>query len=145
METPFDKTHIIQKMLELGLIDRDILTRTLATCKGREIDILKVLANFAGMTADDVRSFVREHFDLPELDLNDIALNPDVVRLVPYQVALYHRLIPAFKISNLPHLAVSDPFDLRGIAYVKEYLGESRIVLAPEEQVIRALSEYSEN
>lgn len=146
METPYDKTHIIRKMLKLGMINRDTLARTLATCKGRRIDILRVLVNFAGMSHEDIRNFVRQHFDLPELDLTDIVLNPEVVRLVPYQVAMQHRLIPAFRISDQMHLAVSDPFDFEGIEQVRHYLGaESRIFLAPELQVIKAIYDHRVN
>jgi type IV pilus assembly protein PilB len=143
---PFDKVHVIQKMLELGLIDRDTLARILTTCKGREIDILKILANYAGMTQSDIRKFAADHFEMPEVDLNDIALNPEVVKLVPYQVAIEHRLIPAFKISKLMHIAVSDPFDFTGIDRATKYLGyQSSIFLATEDQVIRALESFQNN
>ena len=139
-----DKYQIIRKMLELRLIDRDTLTRVLLICRCRNINILKVLANYAGMSIEEIRKFVEDHFDVPSLDLNDIALNPDIVRMVPKDLAMEHQMVPAFKIRDCLHLAVANPFDLEGINRIKGFIGEeSHIFLAPETQVMQVIHKYS--
>lgn len=146
MQMPFDKVHIIQKMLELGLIDRAILGRVLLMCKNRNIDILKVLANYAGMSLKEIQEFAAKHFDLPVIELSDLVLNPDVVRMIPHGLARQHRLIPAFKISQKTHVAVSNPFDFAGISRLKDYIGEdSRIFISPEEQILQTIKNYESN
>ena len=42
-------------MLELRLIDSATLERVALTCKHRDIDILKVLGNYAGMSVDEIK------------------------------------------------------------------------------------------
>jgi type IV pilus assembly protein PilB len=140
---PLDKFQIIRKMLELGLIDRDTLTRVLLICKSRNINVLNVLANYAGMSIDEIRKFVEDHFDVPALDLEDLALNPEIVRMVPKDVAMEHQMVPAFRILSRLHLAVANPFDLDGINRIKGFVGEnSDIFLAPETQVMQVINKY---
>jgi type IV pilus assembly protein PilB len=139
----YDKAHIIRKMLEVGLVDGGTVSRVLILSRSRGIDVLRVLVNYAGMKPDEVRRFAVDHFGLITVDLNDIVLNPYVVRLVPASVALEHRMIPAFKVWSRTHLAVSNPFDFDGINRIENYTGkDSGIFLAPENQVVHAIRSY---
>jgi hypothetical protein len=137
---PFDKINIIRKMLELGLIDKETLSRVLLLAKSRNLDILQILANYSNMSLEQIQEFAIEHFDMFRIDLDDIVLNPEVVKLIPLELALAHRMIPAFRILNRTHLAVSNPFDLEGINRVKGYIGEdSGLVLVSEDQVVSTI------
>ncbi len=137
----FDKAYIIQKMLEIGLINKQMLMRIGITCKNRNIDLLKVLINYTGMNTDQVQEFAREHLGLPRIDLEDVILNPEVVKSVPIEFEIAHKVVPAFKIVGHTHLAVSNPFDFKAMELVQDYIGkEFYIVLAPETQVIQAVN-----
>jgi hypothetical protein len=143
-KAPFDKALIIRKMLEQGVIDRETLNRVLFLARSRDIDVLQVLLNYSNMTPEQIHDFAARHFNLPRLDLDDIVLNPEIAKLVPLDLALAHRLIPAFKIINRTHLAVSNPFDIDGINSVMKYLGDkSDIFLVSEEQVVRTIRDMS--
>jgi type IV pilus assembly protein PilB len=139
---PFDKALIIRKMLEQGIIDKATLNRVLFLARSRDIDVLQVLLNYSNMTPQQIQDFAAEQFNLPRLDLDDIVLNPKIANLVPLDLALAHRLIPAFKIINRTHVAVSNPFDIDGINSVMKFLGEkSDIFLVSEEQVVKTIRE----
>ena len=141
----FDRVHIIKKMLETGVISRSILSQVIITCRARKIEILEVLANYTGMTPDQVKSFFHEHFGLTIVNLDDIVINPAVARLVPTDLAMTHRIIPAFKVSDKTHLAVADPFNLTGLKDIREYTGEKCcIFLSPEDQVVNAIRKLTE-
>ncbi len=136
----FDRVHIIKKMLETGVISRSILSQVIITCRARKIEILKVLANYSGMTSGQTQSFFHDHFGLTKVNLDDIVINPAVARMVPVDLALTHRIIPAFKIKDKTHLAVADPFNLKGLKDIREFTGDqSRIFLSPEDQVVKAI------
>ncbi len=135
-----DKVHIIKKMLETGIISRSILSQVIITCRARKIEILKVLANYSGMTSGQTQSFFHDHFGLTKVNLDDIVINPAVARVVPLDLAMTHRIIPAFKIKDKTHLAVADPFNLKGLKDIREYTGDqSSIFLSPEDQVVKAI------
>ncbi len=136
----FDRVHIIKKMLETGVISRSILSQVIITCRARKIEILKVLANYSGMTSGQTRLFFQDHFGLTTVHLDDIVVNPSVARLVPADLAMTHRIIPAFKIKDKTHLAMADPFNLKGLKDIRQYTGqESCIFLSPEDQVVKAI------
>ncbi len=141
----FDRVHIIKKMLETGVISRPILSQVIITCRARKIDILKVLANYTGMSSVQAQSFFHEHFGLSAVNLDDIVINPKVASLVPTDLAMTHRIVPAFKVKDTTHLAVADPFNLEGLKDIREYTGDqSCIFLSPEDQVVKAIRRLTE-
>lgn len=141
----FDRVHIIKKMLETGIISRPILSQVIITCRARKIDILKVLANYTGMTSDQAQSFFHEHFGLSAINLDDIVINPKVARLVPTDLAMTHRIVPAFQVKDRTYLAVADPFNLKGLKDIREYTGDqSCIFLSPEDQVVKAIRKLNQ-
>jgi type IV pilus assembly protein PilB len=138
-----DRVQIIKKMLEVGLISRPVLSQVIITCRARKIEILKVLANYAGLDSKDIHTFLEKHFGMTRIDLDDIVLNPDVVKLVPFDLARGNRMIPAFKINGRTFLAVADPFNFNGIRELQKYTGrDNDIFLASEDQVLDKLDRF---
>lgn len=136
----FDRISIIKKLLETGTIDRATVARVMFFCKNKDSITLNVLANYSKLTSSQILDFFEKHFGIPNIDLDNIAINPEIARLLPKQIALDHGMLPAFKIIDKTHLAVSNPMDQDGIREAQKYIGERiGIFLAPEDQVIKAL------
>ena len=135
-----NRIGIIKKLLETGTVDRTTLSRVMSICRGNRTIVLQALANYAGMSSSQIRDFFEEHFGLYNIDLDDIVLNPEIVKLVPAEVAWNHLIVPAFRIIDKTFLAVSNPMNIDGLEEICEYTGlRCEIVLAPEEQVIKAI------
>ena len=138
-----DRIQVIRKMLELGLISRPVLSQVIITCRARNIEMLKVLANYAGLDSRGVHDFLEKHFGMTRIDLDDIVLNPEVVKLVPFDLAKENRIIPAFKVNDKIFLAVGDPFNFNGLKELQEYIGnDCGIFLAPEKQILSKLDRF---
>jgi len=136
-----DRMTIMKKLLATGVIDRETLIQIKLACQNRQSITLKVLANYTKMSTSEIRTFFEKHFNMPKVDLNSIVLNPEIVNLVPADVALTHLIVPAFRIVDKTHLAVSNPLDLDGLEEICKYTGEKcSIFLSPEDQVITAIN-----
>jgi type IV pilus assembly protein PilB len=135
-----DRIQVIRKMLEVGLISRPVLSQVIITCRARNIEILRVLANYAGLDSRGVHAFLEKYFGMTRIDLDDIVLNPEVVKLVPLDLARGNRIIPSFKVNGRIFMAVADPFNFNGIKELQKYTGnDCGIFLAPEEQILSKL------
>ncbi len=142
----FDSAAIINKMIEAGIIDRNLLHRVRLTCKNRNISVPRVLANYANLTSADIQAFFSEYFDLEIIHLDTLVLNPKVAGQIPYDIAAGHNLIPAFKIRANTYVAVGNPLDLDGIRLALNYIGENNIIfLSPENEIIDALRKLKSN
>lgn len=137
-----NRIKIIKKLLETGTVDRMTLSRVMSICRGNRAIVLQALANHAGMTSSQIRDFFEEHFGLQNIELNDFLLDPGVVKLVPFEVAWNHLIVPAFRISDKTFLAVSNPLNIEGLEEICEYIGSRcEILLSPEEQVKKAIED----
>jgi len=135
-----NRIAIVKKLLETGIIDRSTLSQVMLNCRDREAITFEVLANYTNMTTAEIRNFFEEHFGIPTLDLNDISLNPEIANLVPADLALNHLMIPAFRIIDKTHVAVSNPMDIQGLDEMSKYTGiPFSIFLSSEDQVIKAI------
>ena len=95
-----------------------------------------------------VRALARQ-YDLPFIQLRDHALDPDVVRLVPREVARQHNVIPVRRVGNRLTLAMSNPADLRAFEDVSTLTGFSPgsmdVVVASRREIEQALDEAEHN
>lgn len=135
-----NRVEIFKKLRETGTIDKSAFSKVMLSRKDRNSITLKVLAAYSGMTSRQINDFFEKHFGLPNIDLNEIAVNPEIADLLPFQFAVDHRILPAFKVMGKTHLAISNPFDDDGINGIKKYIGDNfSIFLAPEDQVLKTL------
>ena len=126
------------------MIDRATLARVMLICRDKDSITLHVLANYSRLTPSQIRDFFKKQFDMPNIDLNDIAINPEIVKFLPKKIALDHGMLAAFKIVDKTHLGVSNPMDEDGINEAYKYIGEPvGIFLTHEDQVIKALEKCS--
>lgn len=136
-----NRVEIFKKLRETGTIDKSAFSKVMLSRKDRNSITLKVIAAYSGMTSEQISDFFEKHFGMPNIDLNDIVINPEVANLLPLRFAMDHRILPAFKVIDKTHLAVSNPFDDDGINGIKKYLGDNfSIFLAPEDQVLKTLN-----
>lgn len=141
-----DRIQVIRKMLDVGLISRPVLSHVIITCRARNIEILKVLANYAGLDSDGVHTFLEKHFGMTRIDLDDIVLNPEVVRLVPLDLIRENLMIPAFEVNGRVFLAVSDPFNFNGLKALQNHVGnDCGIFLTPEKQILNKLARFQKD
>ena len=138
-----DKATLLKKMLEANLIDRKQVGEAITRCKKQKDDLYEYLIKRLDKSSEKISRFFLDNFDCHPIILNDIVLNPDVIKMVPTGLMVNHLIIPAFQIRQRVFLAVSDPLDIDCLNSVMKYTGEkSGILLSSEDHIIKALSEY---
>ena len=83
------------------------------------------------------------YMDLPIINLGELYVNPDVIKLVPEFLVRKHTVIPIKEDGKFLMLAVSNPCDIFAIDDIKATTGFNiRIVLATKHEIEQAIERY---
>jgi type IV pilus assembly protein PilB len=104
-----------------GLITREQLQRALAEQKGTSEKLGSILVRLNLLSEEQLIGFLSQQYGIPSITLSQLDIDPDVVRLVPSQLAKKYEVIPITRTGNALTLAMSDPtnvFALDDVAFL---------------------------
>ena len=85
-------------------------------------------------------------FHIRQADLDQMEIAPEIIQLVPEQLAKQARAIPIDKVGNNIIVAVENPHDLNTMNLIQLKTGYLlKTVIASEQSIARALSKYYQN
>jgi type IV pilus assembly protein PilB len=91
------------------LISSDQLQRALAEQKGSADKLGTILVRLNFITEDSLVSFLSKQYAMPAITVAQVDPDPDVLKLVPEQIAKKHSVLPIKRIGNVLTLAMADP------------------------------------
>ena len=91
------------------LITTEQLQRALAEQKGSADKLGTILVRLSFITEDSLVSFLSKQYAIPAITVSQVDLDPDVLKLVPEQIARKHSVLPIKRIGNVLTLAMADP------------------------------------
>jgi type IV pilus assembly protein PilB len=87
--------------------------------------------------------FLSAEYGVPSINLDDFDIDPEVVRLIPEDVAVKHTIMPVNRAGSTLIIATADPSNIFAIDDVKFLSGYNvEPVVAPEEAIRRAVDRY---
>ena len=92
---------------------------------------------------DDIAKLIGKHLKIGALRLTDIELNPDIVKLIPLDIARKFKVIAVSKIAKTLLVAISDPNNIYVLDAIKFITGCSiQPVISPENAIEKAIETY---
>jgi type IV pilus assembly protein PilB len=91
------------------LITTDQLQRALAEQKGSADKLGTILVRLGFITEDSLVSFLSKQYAIPAITVAQVDPDPDVLKLVPEQIAKKHGVLPIKRMGNTLTLAMADP------------------------------------
>ena len=87
--------------------------------------------------------FLSRQYHVPSINLDDFEIDPDVIKLLPQDVAIKHQVVPVHKAGPSLVVAMADPSNIFAIDDIKFLSGYNvEVVVANESQVARAIERY---
>jgi type IV pilus assembly protein PilB len=87
--------------------------------------------------------FLSAEYGVPSINLDEFDIDPEVVRLIPEDVAIKHTIVPVNRAGSTLIIATADPSNIFAIDDVKFLSGYNvEPVVAPEEAIRRAVDRY---
>src|SRR5688572_20358735 len=129
-----------EKMISLQQLQE---AQTEAKRTGRRLGV--ALSRLGYVNDQDLTQFLARQYSLPSINLNDFEIDPDVLKLVPKEVAMKHMVVPVNRAGATLIVAMSDPSNIYAIDELK-FLTQYNIepVVAGEQQIEEAIQRYYE-
>ena len=135
--------RIGEVLIRYGHLSVDQLREALHHQKVHSTNFVEALVTLGYVTEDTVVNVLSRQYNLPTIDLNEIEIDPDCLRLIPRDRAIKNRVIPLQKKGAVLKVAVTDPSDVMALDELKFMTG-CRIdpVIAKESSVVQILEEH---
>jgi type IV pilus assembly protein PilB len=135
--------RIGEVLIRYGHLSVDQLREALHHQKIHSSHFVEALVTLGYVTEDTVVNVLSRQYNLPIIDLAEIEIDPDCLRLIPRDRAIKNRVIPLQKKGAVLRVAVTDPSDVMALDELKFMTG-CRIdpVIAKESSVVQILEEH---
>src|ERR1700742_3446818 len=108
-----------QRLVQDGVVEEAAMLEALNAARERKIGIVTMLVTSGAANARDIAVAASNEFGVPLFDLDSVALDLEVVRLVSDKLLAKHRVLPLFRRGKRLFLAVADPTNLHAIDEIK--------------------------
>jgi type IV pilus assembly protein PilB len=134
-------------LVKAGKISAEQLAEALERQKtGGEkfVDILLRMGAIAD--EDELTHFIGRQLNIGALRLSDVELNPDIVQLIPLDIARRFNVIAISKLNKTLVVAISDPHNIYVLDALKFITGCTiQPVISPERAITRSIDQYYKN
>jgi len=94
-------------------------------------------------SAEEIGKFIGKHLKIGTIRLEDIELNPEIVKLIPVDIARKFKVIAVSKLNKTLLVAISDPGNIYVLDAIKFITGCTvQPVLSPEKAIEKAIDSY---
>jgi len=132
-----------QRLLEAGLINEAQLTLALNEHKRRGIYLGDALEELKILTQDIIAKFLAEESLAEIVDVRAYPIDLDAVKLIGYELARKHSLLPLKKEGSTLTAAFADTLDVNAIDALEQATGLSvEVVTAPKIEILEAIEQH---
>ncbi len=130
-------------LVRANLITPEQLDQALALQKTSGGRIGSTLAKLGYISEEEIASFLSRQYGVPPADLANVKIDPDVLKLVPAEVANKHLLIPLSRTGSILTVAMANPSDIFAIDDIRFMTGYNvKPMVASITSIQNALNRY---
>lgn len=131
-------------LVKAGKITQSQMDKALALMQEKEEKLERILVSIGAVgSEDEIASFVGKQLNMGTLRLSDIELNPEIVKLIPIDIARKFSVIAISKMGKNLVAAISDPNNIYVLDAIKFITGCSiQPVISPEKAIQKAIETY---
>jgi general secretion pathway protein E/type IV pilus assembly protein PilB len=139
--------YVIQILVERGFLTQDQVDAAAKSMKAENETTLDVLVSGGTIGEDEVLGTVADQFGLKYCHVNAEAINPEVVKTIPADIAKKYGVVPVVADEDSITVALSDPMGYDAIDSLRYVLHglDVQAVIAPRAEVRAAMAKiYAE-
>lgn len=130
-------------LLEKGIIDKNQLEYALEVQKEKGGLIGQVLVDLGYTSEEAIAQAITAQYGFPYLPLENYEIDPDIIKIIPKNVALQYCLIPVDKIGNNLTIAMSNPLNSQAIEDIEVLSGlYVQVFVSTASDIKRAIEKY---
>jgi len=126
-----------------GLLNESQLNDALALQRAEGLRLDRALVQLGLITEKQLLELMSQQLDLPLVQLQDLTIEPEVLRSLPSKVVYRKRLVPISRENGVLNVATSDAFDLYAFDDLRLSTGlDVRPVLAPRDDIEKLIKTH---
>jgi type IV pilus assembly protein PilB len=131
-------------LVKAGKITDEQLTKALELQKKGDEKLGQILVRTGAISdEDELSEFIGKQLNMGALRLSDIELNPEVVKMIPADIARKFNVIAITKLGKTLIVAISDPNNIYVLDAIKFITGYNvQPVISPEKAIQKAIDAY---
>jgi type IV pilus assembly protein PilB len=131
-------------LVQAGKLTEDQAEQAIATAAKNNTRFETVLVDMGVVKSEDeISNFIGKHLKIGAMRLSDIELNPDIVKLIPLDIARKFKVIAVSKLNKTLLVAISDPNNIYVLDAIKFITGCTvRPVISDEDAIGKAIDAY---
>ena len=103
---------VIAELIRRKLVTKEQLSLLREKTSTSQKPIQDLLVDLGCLKEDDLFSVARKTFHDQVADLDHIPVDPELIKLIPFERARFHGIFPAKKEKDILFMAMSDPSDV---------------------------------
>lgn len=132
-------------LVKANLITPEQLTDAIALQKSTGGRIGSILVKLGYVSEEQIASYLGRQYGVPPVDLGKATIDPDILKLIPAEIARKYLLIPLGRSGSALTVAMADPSDIFAIDEVRFITGHNiQPMVAPDTSIRNALNRHYE-
>src|SRR6266511_5236797 len=128
------------RLVAEGLVTEEQLQRALVAQKGTRDKLGSLLVRMSYLTEDKLLGFLSRQYSVPSITLSQLDIDPEVIKLVPGQLAERLQVLPVRRNGNALTLAMADPTNVLALDDVAFFTNlQIQPVVASEASIRQAI------
>jgi len=137
------KSDVAEKLASLGVLTQDDVVAIVQEVEGSGVSFQKAIVRLGYLSEDRLLEFLTHIYSVDAVNPVGIEVPPQILRLVPADLAVKYNAIPVYKHGRTLSMAMSDPTDMHAIDDLKFITGfEIKPMVATESSLAAALEEF---
>ncbi len=131
-------------LVKAGKITQEQLDKALEVIKSKGSKLEEALVSVGAITSEEeITAFIGKQLNMGTIRLSDVELNPDIVKLIPLDIARKFNVIAVSKLNKNLIVAISDPNNIYVLDAIKFITGCSiQPVISPEKAIQKSIEAY---
>jgi len=141
------KDRLTEILFKNKLITQDQLNQALEEQKKKGGTLSENIIALKFIKESDLISVLSEGLNFPLIDLKRFKLDPEIVKLIPRDIARRYGIIAISKIGDIITLAMADPLNIFATDHVEAFTGyKINPIISPSQDILQAIeASYPEN
>ncbi len=136
-------SNLGELLIQEKLLDSEQLKSALDFHKKNDVGIGSAIVSLGYLSEEEMAQALSRQLGYPYINLDQFEVYPDVISLIPIEIAKKYLIMPIHRIRSFLTLAMVDPTDLGIIEDVRFRTGLSiQPVIASESGIMNAVSKY---
>ena len=138
-----ENNRLGELLIKAGIITEEQLNKALELKKKKNKKLGSILIELGYVSEEDITEVLSQQFGVPAINLSNFEIDPEILKLVPAEVARKYKLIPVSRSGSSLTIAMADPtnvFAQDDIKFMTGYHVEP--VVASELAIENAIRKY---